>query len=63
MQIGDMFYYKKTAGRGRPFVGTLKKKMGAIVEMENKVTGEIMRVQTRFVGKPYEFKPYNKKAA
>lgn len=60
--IGQMFYYKRTGGRGRPFVGTVTKNLGALVEVQNKNTGEVVKIQKKYLGNTYEFKPYKKTA-
>lgn len=60
MNIGDMYYYKTSKTRGRPYVGTVTRKLGFMVELRNKHNGQLMCVNTKYVGRPYEFKPYNK---
>ena len=62
MDKGDMVFYKLAKGRGRPFVGTVVKKMGIFTEIENKINGDTVRVPTKFVGRAYEFRPYNTKS-
>lgn len=60
--VGENRFYKTSKGRGRPFVGEVVKNLGIAIIMKNLRTGEEMRVQPKFIGKPYEFKPYETKA-
>ena len=58
MNIGEKFTFKVSKGRGRPFVGEIIKKQGVFTVMKMK-NGEEVRISTKNIIKPYEFKPYN----
>ncbi len=60
LTVGNQYRFKRTVGKGRPFVGTLTRKLGALVEFETK-TGVLVRVQAKYVKAPYEFRNYNTK--
>lgn len=60
INVGEMFYFKTGKGRGRPYVGEVVKKMGIFTLMRTK-KGEELRIQTKFLGNPYAFKPYQTK--
>lgn len=59
--VGEKFTFKTTKSRGRPFVGEVVRKAGALTYMKMK-DGTVVPVQTKMVLKPYSFKPYNTKA-
>lgn len=59
--VGEMYTFKKTATRGRPFVGTVVKRQGMYVVMETK-KGETMFVKPERLIAPYSFKPYMTRA-
>lgn len=58
--VGEMFTFKTTKTRGRPFVGEVVRKAGALTYMKMK-DGTVLPVQTKMVLNPYSFKPYNTK--
>jgi hypothetical protein len=58
--VGEMFTFKTTKGRGRPFVGEVVRKAGALTYMKMK-DGAVVAVQSKMILKPYNFKPYNTK--
>lgn len=58
--VGEKFTFKTTKSRGRPFVGEVVRKAGALTYMKMK-DGTVVPVQTKMVLKPYSFKPYNTK--
>ena len=58
--VGEKFTFKTTKSRGRPFVGEVVRKAGALTYMKLK-DGSVLPVQTKMVLKPYSFKPYNTK--
>lgn len=58
VQVGQMFRFKKTATRGRPFVGTVVKRQGMFWVMETQ-KGQTMFVKADQLTAPYVFKPYN----
>lgn len=58
--VGEKFTFKTTKSRGRPFVGEVVRKAGALTYMKLK-DGTVLPVQTKMVLKPYSFKPYNTK--
>ena len=58
--VGDQVYYKTSKTRGRPYVGTVIRKMGIFTEIENK--GEIIRVPSKLIKGTYTFRNYNTKA-
>lgn len=59
--VGEKFTFKTTKSRGRPFVGEVVRKAGALTIMKMK-DGSVVTVQTKMIIKPYSFKPYNTKA-
>lgn len=61
MFIGEKYTFKTTKSRGRPFVGEIVRKAGALTYMKMK-DDNVVAVQTKMVLKPYSFKPYNTKA-
>jgi len=61
MNIGEMYTFKRTAGRGRPFVGEVVRKAGLFTYMKMK-DGTTVAVYTNRILNKYEFKPYNTKA-
>jgi hypothetical protein len=62
INVGSKYFYKLSKSRGRPFVGEVTRKAGIFTEVVNK-DGVTVRVPTKFIGKEYHFKPYNKKSA
>lgn len=60
MEIGQMYTFKKSSGRGRPSVGKVVRKAGILTYLELK-SGEVISIQTKYLLKPYEFKQYNTK--
>lgn len=61
IEVGKMYYFKLNGRRGRPFVGEVVRKAGIFTEFMNK--GKLIKAPTKYVSKPYSFKPYGKKAA
>ncbi len=61
VEVGKQYFYKTTKSRGRPFVGEVTRKMGALTELVNR-KGETVRIQSKYILRPYAFKPYNKAA-
>ena len=60
-EVGQKHFFKTFKGRGRPYVGEVVKNAGIFTMMKDR-NGDIVRVASKFVGRPYEFKPYNTKA-
>ncbi len=60
INTGNLYTFKRSKGRGRPFVGEVVKKMGAVTVMRMK-DGTEVNVQTKMIRNPYSFKPYNTK--
>jgi hypothetical protein len=58
VQIGQMFRFKKSPTRGRPFVGTVVRRQGMFWVLENN-KGQAFFVKPEQLTGIYVFKPYN----
>lgn len=60
INVGEKYFFKLAKTRGRPFVGEVVRKAGMFTLIQGK-DGEVVRVKTNLIGRPYEFTPYNTK--
>lgn len=58
INVGEKYFFKLAKTRGRPFVGEVVKRAGMFTMFQTG-NGDIVRVKTALIGRPYEFKPYN----
>lgn len=58
INVGEKYYFKTAKTRGRPFVGEVVRKAGMFTLMQGR-DGEVIRVKTNLIGRPYTFTPYN----
>lgn len=62
IQVGKQVRYKVHKGRARPAVGTIVRRAGVFVEIENKWTKATVRISPKMIVAEHEFKPYTKRA-
>lgn len=60
INVGEKYFFKTAKTRGRPFVGEVVKKAGMFTMIQNK-DGDVVRVKTYLIGRPYVFTPYQTK--
>lgn len=60
INVGEKYFFKLAKTRGRPFVGEVVKRAGMFTMVQGR-DGEVLRVKTALIGRPYAFTPYNTK--
>lgn len=61
LNVGRKYSFKIRPGRGRPFIGEVMSISDDLVTLKYRGS-EMVTISQKQVIRPYEFKPYNKKA-
>lgn len=61
INVGEKYTFKLTKTRGRPYVAEVVRKAGVFAIVKTR-GGDELRVPTKILTRPHEFKPYNTKA-